>query len=235
MIGPNFPLLWIIVGTLAAICILILGLLSWAMLLRNARAQAARCTAARQDSREVFWIIAPLLVFAVVSVPLLRLSYLRNAIPPADLTIRLTARMWYWTYEYSGRRNFSFVAPMLSKAPTKGVPADPPSTAYDHIVVPVAKTVRIVAVCTNVIYSWAIPSIGAKVESLPGQINQSWFVATKEGRYYGQCSELCGLPHEFRPIEIEVVSQKHFDSWAAVARQRFASAALAPRAQPQPR
>ena len=74
-----------------------------------------------------------------------------------------------------------------------------PPGADNHIVVPVGKTVRIVAMGTNLIYSWAIPSIGAKITSLPGQTNQSRFNPAKEGRYYGECFELCGLPHASSP------------------------------------
>lgn len=233
MSGPNNVILWMFVGVFAAIGLVILGLMSWVMLRRNAFSHPAQSAASSQTSQDFFWIIAPLLVFAVVSVPLMRLTYLRNAFPPADLTIRVTARMWYWTYEYSGRRNFSFAAPMLPNSAIKIAAISSPSAAYDHIVVPVTKTIRIVAVGTDVIYSWEIPSIGAKIEALPGQANQSWFVATKEGRYYGQCSELCGLPHEFRPIEVEVVSQKRFDRWAAEARENLAAAAPAPHAQRQ--
>ena len=224
MIGPFDFILSIIVGVLAGICLVILGLVSRAMLRRDVPSRSAPGTESRQSSGDLSWIVAPLLAFAIVSVPLMRLTYLRNVIPPADLTIRMTANMWYWTYDYSGRRNFSFVAPMLRISATKIAATAPPLPAYDHMVVPVTKTVRIVAVGKNVIYSWAIPSIGAKIEALPGQTNQSWFVATKVGRYYGQCSELCGLPHEFRPIEVEVVSQKRFDMWAAEAKEKVATA-----------
>ena len=223
MIGPLSFTLWIVIGALVAICLVILGLISRVVLRGTVFPRGAENTASSRTSQELLWTIAPLLVFLIVSVPLMRLLYLRNAIPAADLTITVTGRMWYWTYGYSGHGNFSFVAPMLPNS--TGKIAAPRSAAYDHMVVPVAKTVRILAVGTNVIYSWAIPSIGAKIEAVPGQTNQSWFVAPKEGRYYGQCSELCGLPHEFRPIEVEVVSQKRFDEWAAEVRGRLASAA----------
>ena len=224
MSGANDTVLWVIVGVLAAICLVILGLISWSALSRGVRSQSARGAGSRQNSRDYFWTLTPLLAFAIISLPLMRLSYLRSAMPPADLTIRVTANMWYWTYEYSGRRNFSFAAPMLSNSAIRTAATAPPSAMYDHIIVPVAKTVRIVAVGANVIYSWAIPSIGAKIEAFPGQTNQSWFVAAKAGRYYGQCSELCGLPHEFRPIEVEVVSQKRFETWATGASEKFAAA-----------
>jgi cytochrome c oxidase subunit 2 len=235
MMGAQSFALWIVIGVLAAICLVILGLISRVMLRRNAFSQAAVNAASSQTSRDILWTITPLVAFVVVSVPLMRLLYLGNAIPAADVTITVTARMWYWTFDYSGRGNFSFAAPMLP-SPTGKIAAAPRSAPFDHMVVPVAKTVRIVAVGTSVIYSWAIPSIGAKIEALPGQTNQSWFVAAKEGRYYGQCSELCALPHEFRPIEVEVVSQKRFDKWAAEARQKLASAAVpAPHTQAQTR
>jgi cytochrome c oxidase subunit 2 len=234
MIGPHGFTLWIVIAALAAICLVILGLISRVMLRRKVVFRTAVNTASSQTSQDLFWLIAPLLVFAIVSVPLVRLLYLRSAIPAADLTITVTARMWYWTYDYSGHGNFRFAAPMLPNS-TGEITAAPRSAAYDHMVVPVAKTVRILAVGTNVIYSWAIPSIGAKIEGLPGQTNQSWFMAATEGRYYGQCSELCALPHEFRPIEVEVVSQKRFDEWAAKAREKLASAAPAPHAQAETR
>jgi cytochrome c oxidase subunit 2 len=86
----------------------------------------------------------------------------------------------------------------------------------------VGKTVRILTMGTNLIYSWAIPSIGAKIRALPGQTNQSWFKATKEGRYYGECFELCGLPHTFKPIEVEVVSPERFARWVPEMRLRLA-------------
>jgi cytochrome c oxidase subunit 2 len=133
----------------------------------------------------------------------------------------VSGKMWFWTYKYPDRGDFSFNASMLEGAGAG--PTEP--GAYDHIVVPVGKTVRIVAAANDVIYSWDIPSIGARIEALPGQTEQSWFTAVDEGRYFGTCSELCGLPHTFRPIEIEVVSQAQFDRWVAEARRKPTSVA----------
>jgi cytochrome c oxidase subunit 2 len=139
------------------------------------------------------------------------------------LTIKVTGKMWSWTYEYPDYGNFSFDAPMLSNnAAEKARELHPPGTD-NHIVVPAGKTVRIVTIGTNLIYSCAIPSIGAGITALPGRTNQSWFKAAKEGRYYGECSELCGLPHAFKPIEVEVVSPERFDQWVAEARWRLAA------------
>jgi len=166
---------------------------------------------------------APGIVVAVVAVPSLRLLYFENTSPAADLTIKVTGKMWSWTYEYPDYGNFSFDAPMLSNnAAEKARELNPPGTD-NHIVVPVGKTVRIVTIGTNLIYSCAIPSIGAWITGLPRRTDQSWFKAAKEGRYYGECFELCGLPHAFKPIEVEVVSPKRFDQWVAEARSRLAA------------
>lgn len=208
-------ILWAAVGTFAAICLVILGLLARVMLRRNARFLPARREAVRQTSRDRLWTFAPVGVFALVAALLMRSFYLQNTAPVADVTITVTGHMWYWTYNYSNTGNFTLTAPMLVNA-VHDQPAPP--HGYDHIMVPVDKTVRIVAVATNVIYSWAIPDIGARIEAVPGWNEKSSFKAVKEGRYYGQCSELCGLPHTFKPVEIEVVSQARFDKWISEAR-----------------
>ncbi|MPT25062.1 MAG: cytochrome c oxidase subunit II, partial [Starkeya sp.] len=76
----------------------------------------------------------------------------------------------------------------------------------------------------DVIHSFALPSFGVKIDALPGRLNESWFQATKEGIYYGQCSELCGKDHAFMPIAIRVVSEQEFAAWVEKAKQEFAAA-----------
>jgi cytochrome c oxidase subunit II len=66
----------------------------------------------------------------------------------------------------------------------------------------------------GIIHAWTIPSFGMKIDAIPGRLNEDWFKATKEGVYYGQCSELCGQNHAYMPIEVHVVSQADFDAWA---------------------
>jgi len=223
MIGLGNFILWIVIGTFAAFCLFILVLLARVMLRRNQRSYPTPSASPRQTRHELIWAITPLMVGAVVAVPSLRLLYFENTSPAADLTIKVTGKMWSWTYEYPDYGNFSFDAPMLSNnAAEKARELNPPGTD-NHIVVPVGKTVRIVTIGTNLIYSCDIPSIGAKITALPGWTNQSWFKAAKEGRYYGECSELCGLPHAFKPIEVEVVSPERFDKWVAEARWRLAA------------
>lgn len=223
MTGMGNVIFEIAIGTLAAICLFILVLLARLILRRDALFNSTPNAPPRRTPRELVWTITLLIVVAVVAVPALRLWYFKNTNPATDLTIEVTGKMWSWTYQYPDYGNFSFEAPMLSNTALgkSGEPVQP--DAGNHIVVPVGKTVRILATGTNLIYSWAIPPIGAKIKALPGQTRQSWFKAAKEGRYYGECFELCGLPHAFRPIEVEVVSPERFDRWVAEMRLRSAA------------
>ena len=90
------------------------------------------------------------------------------------------------------------------------------------MVVPVNKNVRVITTGADVIHAFAVPSFGIKIDSIPGRINETWFKATREGIYYGQCSELCGKDHAFMPIAVRVVSEEAFKTWVEEARKKFA-------------
>jgi cytochrome c oxidase subunit 2 len=65
----------------------------------------------------------------------------------------------------------------------------------------------------DVIHSWTIPAFGVKQDAVPGRLAELWFTAEKEGVYFGQCSELCGLAHAYMPITVKVVSEATYDAW----------------------
>jgi cytochrome c oxidase subunit 2 len=50
-----------------------------------------------------------------------------------------------------------------------------------------------------------LPSLGIKIDAIPGRINSFWFFSNAHGQYYGQCSELCGSLHGFMPIKITIL------------------------------
>lgn len=64
---------------------------------------------------------------------------------------------------------------------------------------------RVVVTSMDVIHSWAIPSIGVKVDAIPGRLNQVILQPNRMGVFYGICSEICGANHAFMPIVVEVV------------------------------
>ena len=83
----------------------------------------------------------------------------------------------------------------------------------EPVVLPVDTTVRAIVTATDVIHDWALPSMGIKLDAMPGRLNQASLLAQRTGTFYGQCSELCGVYHGFMPIQIEVVSQDNFLRW----------------------
>jgi cytochrome c oxidase subunit 2 len=169
-----------------------------------------------------------LLFIAVPSFQLLTAQYT----PPEEpqLTVKATGNQWYWTYDYEVKDPVSFTSLILAdadreKAGKTDIAAYPRLLAVDNeLVVPVDTTIRVQVTGADVIHSFAMPAFGIKVDGVPGRLEETWFKATKEGLYYGQCSELCGKDHAFMPIAIRVVSKENFDTWLAAAREDLPSA-----------
>lgn len=88
------------------------------------------------------------------------------------------------------------------------------------VVIPVGARARVLVQGMDVIHSWAMPSMGVKIDANPGRINETWIYAKKPGMYYGQCSELCGDEHAFMPIAVKVVSRDEYEKWLVEAREK---------------
>jgi len=80
----------------------------------------------------------------------------------------------------------------------------------------------------DVIHSWIVQSLGARMDAVPGRLNSTWFKADREGIYYGQCSKLCGKDHAYMPIAIRVVSQPAYEAWLQDAKKKYADNGPAP-------
>ena len=83
----------------------------------------------------------------------------------------------------------------------------------NKMVVPVDCHVRVIVTASDVLHSYAVPSLGLKTDAVPGRLNQTSFLAERVGTFYGQCSEICGVWHGFMPIVVESVSVLHFLTW----------------------
>jgi cytochrome c oxidase subunit 2 len=178
---------------------------------------------------EILWTVIPVLILVFIAVPSFALIYHAEVIPKADMTIKATGHQWYWEYEYPDHGGFSFDSNMIEDDDLK--PGQKRLLEVDQrIVVPVGKTIRVIVTAApdGVIHAWAVPAFGVKIDAVPGRINETWFKAEREGSYYGQCSELCGVRHAFMPIRVDVVSEGAFQAWLAKARVEHAAAPAAP-------
>ena len=218
----NF-LLYIITG----IALFVLALLLVVMIRFNARANPTPSRTTHNTGLEVLWTVVPVIILVVIAVPSFRLLFYQQNIPPADLTVKATGKQWYWTYTYPDHGNIEFDSIMLQDADRLKIQPPPPRLlAVDNpLYVPVNKIVRVQVIGADVIHAFAVPSFGIKIDAVPGRLNETWFQATREGVYYGQCSELCGKDHAFMPIEVRVVSEQAFKAWLEEAKRKFASPA----------
>ena len=213
-------LLWLI----TAISLFVLALLVYVAVKFNAKANPEPSKTTHNTAIEVAWTVIPVIILLAIAIPSFRLLYFQRDIPEADMTIKAIGNQWYWSYEYPDHNDVSFDSLMLEgedlEERRKIDPGAPRLLAVDNdVVVPVGKTVRVIVTASDVIHNFAVPSFGTKMDGIPGRLNETWFKVDKEGVYYGQCSELCGIKHAYMPIAVRVVSQAKFDAWVKAAEE----------------
>jgi cytochrome c oxidase subunit 2 len=223
--------LWIIVP----ITVFVMGLLGYVMIRFRASANPVPTKTTHNTTVEVFWTLGPIAILVFLAIPSFQLLTAQFN-PPKEptVTIKATGYQWYWGFEYQDDAEISFetrpigvplIAGSVEKAQAERVEAGkedlaqyPRLLAVDNeLVVPVGEVVRVLVTAADVIHNFALPAFGVKLDGFPGRVNETFFQATKEGLYYGQCSELCGRYHSYMPIAIRVVSEDDFEVWKDMA------------------
>jgi cytochrome c oxidase subunit 2 len=221
-------LFWLI----TVISIFVLALLVYCAVKFNEKANPVPSKTTHNATIEVVWTVVPVLILVVIAIPSFRLLRAQEEIPPAAVTIKVTGKQWYWTVEYakdSGGIQFDAIMlddKQIADEIAKGRKKDdlPRLLAVDNeIVLPVNEVIRVQVTAADVLHSFAMPSFGIKRDAVPGRLNETWFKATREGIYYGQCSELCGTNHAFMPAAIRIVSKDRYAQWLDEAKKKFAS------------
>jgi cytochrome c oxidase subunit 2 len=205
----------ILLPIITIITLFVLALLVWVVVRYNKRANPVPARWSHNTLVEVIWTLAPVAILMVIAVISFKQLYAYNDMPKPDLTVKATGYQWYWGYEYPDQKISEFISNILpeAQAVAKGKPFKLATT--QPLVVPVNKTVQVLVTGADVIHAWAVPAFGVITDAVPGRVNQVWFKADREGVFYGNCRELCGVDHAFMPIEVHVVSQAAFDAWVA--------------------
>lgn len=182
---------------------------------------------------EIIWTIIPTFILVAIAVPSFSLLYAMDELNDPKLTVKVIGYQWFWTYEYAQdfdvvefdylkdalgysnrffRDSLIYDSVMLSD--------DDLQEGYhrlldvDHqMILPAETHLRIIVTAADVLHSWAVPSLGIKVDAVPGRMSQVGLFIKHEGVFYGQCSELCGVNHGFMPIVIKAVSPNNFLAW----------------------
>ncbi|MZR23495.1 cytochrome c oxidase subunit II [Sneathiella chungangensis] len=211
-------LLWII----SAISLFVLALLIFVILRFNRRANPTPSKTSHNTLIEIVWTVVPIMILIVIMIPSLKLLYYGDRIEEPDMTLKAIGYQWYWGYEYMDEEGLAFDAVMLEKDELKDGQLRL-LTTDNAIVLPVETNIRVLVTAEDVLHSWAMPSLGVKMDAVPGRLNETWMRIDKEGMYYGQCSELCGARHGFMPIMIKAVSKEDYAKWLVEAKKEFAS------------
>nr|YP_011010643.1 cytochrome c oxidase subunit 2 [Halobates whiteleggei]WPW47323.1 cytochrome c oxidase subunit 2 [Halobates whiteleggei] len=211
---PNSPLmeqLMFFHDNTMIILIMITTLIAWIMLKMLFNKMINRFMMENQMI-EIIWTIIPAMILILIALPSLRILYMMDETKNPTLTIKAIGHQWYWSYEYSDFKNIEFESYMkpaeeMSMNEFRLLETD------NRIILPMNNQIRIIVTATDVLHSWTIPSIGIKIDAIPGRLNQGSMFINRPGIMYGQCSEICGANHSFMPITIESVNTKQFISW----------------------
>jgi len=232
---------------ITAVCVFVAGLMLYAILRFNRRANPEASSFTHHTPIEIAWTVVPILILIVIGSFSLPELFRQQEIPEADVTIKATGYQWYWGYEYvdhdfafdsylighpatitpeeddAGLQAFVNSDLMAEKLEKAGYSADEFLLATNTaVVVPVNKTIVVQVTGADVIHSWAMPAFGVKQDAVPGRLAELWFKPTQEGIYFGQCSELCGKDHAYMPITVKVVSEEVYEDWLNGAIEEYA-------------
>nr|WGW14671.1 cytochrome c oxidase subunit II [Rhodosorus marinus] len=167
-----------------------------------------------QSTLEIIWTSIPSAILLLLGGPSLALLFSLDSIGQPVLTMKAIAHQWYWSYEYTDStinqttyESYIIETNELKSGDLRLLETDQPATlpTYIHI--------RMLITSNDVLHSYAIPSLGIKIDAIPGRLNQAAIIISRSGSYYGQCSEICGTNHGFMPINIEATSLKQYLDW----------------------
>nr|ALZ49968.1 cytochrome c oxidase subunit II [Camponotus atrox] len=161
---------------------------------------------------EMIWTISPMIILMFIAIPSLKILYITEENHMNKLTIKCMGHQWYWSYEYSDFINIEFNSYMISSNDLMMNEFRLLDTD-NRCILPFNLPIRILTSSIDVIHSWTIPSLGIKMDSTPGRLNQSMLYMNRPGLFFGQCSEICGMNHSFMPICLESTNFYNFKNW----------------------
>jgi len=166
---------------------------------------------------ELIWTITPALILILIAFPSFKLLYLMDEVSDPAMAVLAEGHQWYWSYQYPDFLNSddefiefdSYLVPEsdLEDGALRMLEVD------NRLIIPELTHVRFIVTGADVIHSFACPALGIKCDAYPGRLNQVSVMINREGTFYGQCSEICGILHSSMPIVIESVSIEKFVSW----------------------
>nr|YP_010381633.1 cytochrome c oxidase subunit II [Symplana brevistrata]UDL72008.1 cytochrome c oxidase subunit 2 [Symplana brevistrata] len=159
---------------------------------------------------ESLWTMIPAIMLMFIALPSLKILYIMEELINPSITVKIMGHQWYWTYEYSDKKNIEIESYMLNKPKKNEFRL---LEVSNRMILPFMTQTRLIVSSSDVIHSWTIQSLGVKMDAIPGRLNQSSIMLNKPGVFFGQCSEICGMNHSFMPISLESINMKSFIKW----------------------
>ena len=162
---------------------------------------------------EVIWTLLPCVILLLIAIPSFSLLYAVEDLNIIESTIKIIGNQWYWTYELpceNFEKKFDSIMVVeedLMDGSLRLLEVD------SRLFLPIEKQLRLFITASDVLHSWAVPSLGVKLDACPGRLNQVALWIKRSGVYYGQCSEICGVNHGFMPIVVQAVDEGDFLEW----------------------
>jgi len=165
---------------------------------------------------EIIWTIFPAIILLIIAWPSFVLLYSLDEYIDPTITLKIIGHQWYWSYEYSDftleKSSLNFDSYMISSHDLS-LGAFRLFEVDNRIILPIKTHIRLLITAADVLHSWAVPSFGIKVDACPGRLSQASLFIKREGTFYGQCSEICGVNHGFMPIVVRTVPLNIYTNW----------------------
>nr|YP_010026389.1 cytochrome c oxidase subunit II [Cacopsylla citrisuga]QOQ84935.1 cytochrome c oxidase subunit II [Cacopsylla citrisuga] len=156
---------------------------------------------------ELVWTLIPTIILSFIALPSLHLLYLMDELNNPLLTIKIIGHQWYWSYEYNDFNHIEFDAYMSPMSTFRLLEVD------NSTPIPTNCQTRLITTSSDVLHSWTIPAMGIKMDATPGRLNQISLFPNRSGKFFGQCSEICGANHSFMPIVVDIIPINYFILW----------------------
>lgn len=155
---------------------------------------------------ESVWTVAPMFVLIFMAFPSMYLLYLLEEFSFPSVSVKVIGHQWYWEYQYSDLdSSYSFDSYILQDTNSfHNLDVD------SRLVLPGHVDILFLVTSADVLHSWTVPTLGIKVDAIPGRLNYLSTCSLRSGVFYGQCSEICGANHRFIPIVVEFTSIEYF-------------------------
>ena len=180
-------------------------------------------------SLELIWSVIPLIILIFLVGPSLGLLYSSTFEEASKhfkpfISLKIVGSMWYWNYQYPTTFSSiydlgSFDSYLINKKSPQ-INFYKSLSIYRNLIVdeiltlPTLKHIRLIITSQDTIHSWTIPSLAVKVDACPGRLNQVYLQIIREGFFFGQCSELCGVNHAFMPINLRALYFEDSLKWS---------------------